>query len=132
MLLGGGRAHLLQPVHELVQGQPQHLAQAGPRVGRDVVPDDVRHLGPVALADARIAEAGHHANVLRELVDGGDGEGADLERRRQLVRVCVLQVHLGVLGLPVQGRLLELRLEELLELDHLAGELGDVAADLEG
>ena len=48
---------------------------------------------PVALADAGVAQAGDHTDVLGECLDGGDGERADLQWGRQLVRIRIFQIH---------------------------------------
>ena len=62
--------------------------------------------------------------VYPEVFDLDGGEGADLERGREVVRIGVLQVHLGVLGVAVQSLLFELGLEGLLQIVHLPVEHG--------
>ena len=67
--------------------------------------------------------------VYPEVFDLDGGEGADLERGREVVRIGVLQVHLGVLGVAVQCLLFELGLEGLLQIVHLPVEHGGFFSD---
>ena len=60
---GRGHADPVEPGHEDAQLQPQDLPQRGARVGGDVEPDDLAHLVPVPLADARVAQASDDRNV---------------------------------------------------------------------
>lgn len=55
-----------------------------------------------------------------ELFDLSDGESADSQRRRQIVRIGIFQIHFRVFRLAVQSLLLKLGFKQLLKLLHFS------------